>query len=331
MLPSFISVGEYNFNTFGAFVLLGFMILTFVIWSEGKKDGFDEERMFDMLLLTSFGAVLLSRLNFAVGNRFPSNQILIHAYQFWTPGVEIYGAVIGALSVLLILSRFWKWSVFRILDIYSLGISLGASVVALGFVALQKKFEFLFVFSALVILYALMSKLRNSKIASGLSFSTFLIVSAIAGVVFWRGDKLPLYASLVTISLATVYVRRERMTMMTKLPEEILNRLKSILKKRDAELEKNQEALKKEEPYMAPGRANDNAEFEDDAMEDINQAEYQLRMTAMKKMGIQIKKALAKMKLGTYGICEVCKKPIDKARLEVYPAATTCIEHADSK
>ncbi|MBI4079990.1 TraR/DksA C4-type zinc finger protein [Candidatus Kaiserbacteria bacterium] len=42
----------------------------------------------------------------------------------------------------------------------------------------------------------------------------------------------------------------------------------------------------------------------------------------------EIDKALEKMDKGTYGVCDVCKKPIDFDRLEANPAAATCVEHA---
>ena len=31
---------------------------------------------------------------------------------------------------------------------------------------------------------------------------------------------------------------------------------------------------------------------------------------------------------GSYGICEVCGRPIPRARLEVRPTARTCVDHA---
>lgn len=37
--------------------------------------------------------------------------------------------------------------------------------------------------------------------------------------------------------------------------------------------------------------------------------------------------ALSRIEKKKYGICEVCKKKIEEARLEADPAATTCIEH----
>jgi DnaK suppressor protein len=40
----------------------------------------------------------------------------------------------------------------------------------------------------------------------------------------------------------------------------------------------------------------------------------------------QIEKALARLKQGTYGVCEGCQKKIPVARLNALPFSTTCIE-----
>jgi DnaK suppressor protein len=40
----------------------------------------------------------------------------------------------------------------------------------------------------------------------------------------------------------------------------------------------------------------------------------------------KIKKALARLENGTYGICERCGKPIEKARLKALPYANLCIK-----
>lgn len=42
----------------------------------------------------------------------------------------------------------------------------------------------------------------------------------------------------------------------------------------------------------------------------------------------EVKRALEKIKTGKgYGLCEIDQKPIEIARLEANPAATTCLEH----
>ncbi|MFC7877218.1 TraR/DksA C4-type zinc finger protein [Isoptericola sp. NPDC057391] len=42
----------------------------------------------------------------------------------------------------------------------------------------------------------------------------------------------------------------------------------------------------------------------------------------------QLLAALDRAAAGTYGVCEVCGRPIPAARLEARPAATRCVEHA---
>ena len=44
----------------------------------------------------------------------------------------------------------------------------------------------------------------------------------------------------------------------------------------------------------------------------------------------KIDKALARMDAGTYGFCERCGKPIEKARLKALPYATLCIKDAQA-
>jgi len=39
----------------------------------------------------------------------------------------------------------------------------------------------------------------------------------------------------------------------------------------------------------------------------------------------QIDLALKRIESGTYGICEICKKPIDEERLKAIPYATMCV------
>lgn len=43
---------------------------------------------------------------------------------------------------------------------------------------------------------------------------------------------------------------------------------------------------------------------------------------------IYVNEALQRLKKKAYGVCLICKKPIQEKRLEAYPAAKHCIEHA---
>ena len=66
-------------------------------------------------------------------------------------------------------------------------------------------------------------------------------------------------------------------------------------------------------------RASEITEFED-----ISSIEFELE-----ERYNDIKKALADIKVGDYGLCHTCGKEIEEERLEANPAATTCKAHMD--
>ena len=59
--------------------------------------------------------------------------------------------------------------------------------------------------------------------------------------------------------------------------------------------------------------------------------EFEERSNELDQLEIQyndVKAALKRMEEGTYGVCEKGGEEIPLARLEAFPAAATCIEHA---
>jgi len=332
MLPTEITLWGFNLNVFGVFLLLGFLVFSFVVWQEGTKDGFDEEHLFDLLLISVASGIFLSRLVFALQTRLYFYAALYHTFAFWTVGMSVYGAIVGFLISIYFFSKWRRWSIYRVLDVFSLAWCLFLAVTALGFVGMQKRFEFLFAFGAWIFLYAVLVRIRNKKIGSGVAFSIFLFVAAIFAAAFFGGStRLPLYILLIVLGMVNLYFRGRVLLMKTNIPTEVINKLKERLRGKESRLVNEQTELQKEDPYMAQGRAEGNSEFVDEANEDIAKTVTDVKLSGLQKMQMQVRKALAKIKLGTYGICEVCKKPIDTARLLAYPEATTCIDHAKTE
>ena len=58
--------------------------------------------------------------------------------------------------------------------------------------------------------------------------------------------------------------------------------------------------------------------------------DYENKKAILSNLEIELKdvrSALEKIGKGTFGICEVCNKPIEQDRLEANPSARTCKEH----
>jgi RNA polymerase-binding transcription factor DksA len=179
------------------------------------------------------------------------------------------------------------------------------------------------------IIYVVLLRYRSYKFFSGFIFSFILIAISVVGLVFYRnGGYLYFYTMLITISLVNLYLRSKSVMIINKkLPSNILKSFKDILEKKDKDLKKEQELLEQEDAYMVPGRATGNSEELDEVMiEDVQKEVTDLRMNLVSQMQVQVKKALAAIKIGKYGTCEVCGNPIDKARLKAYPEATKCFD-----
>ena len=323
-IPEHFNLYGVNIYSMGIFIAIGVLLSAFVIWQEGKKDGFDEEKSFDLLFLSLFFSILISRLTFSL-----LHHNFKYVLYFWKGGMDPYFAVLAFLSSIYLLTKLWKWSVFRVLDIFTLASTLCFSIIALGFVGITRDYRFLFAFAGWIFMYAIFSKIRNMILKSGMVFSIFLALTAGAGIVFFnKYFDFKFYVLLVTLSLVVLSLKIRKSGMKQILPTDFIKTLIDRLKNKEKRLDSEQTLLSKEDPFTASRRDMGNAEEGDMSVEDVEKNLVDTKKLTIFKMKAQVKKALAKFKIGTYGICEVCKKPIDNARLKAYPEATTCIEHA---
>lgn len=116
--------------------------------------------------------------------------------------------------------------------------------------------------------------------------------------------------------------------MATNLSKELLAELKNKLESKKAVLEREIGIINSEDSYNNPERTVGNAEDADEASEDTSHLENRLKEQNTSRSLALVEKALAKMEVGTYGICEIGGEEIGVARLQVFPEAETCIEHA---
>ena len=109
-------------------------------------------------------------------------------------------------------------------------------------------------------------------------------------------------------------------------PANLIAPIGKFLLEKEKELLRKMKLLKTEDPFVNPARLNDNASPDTDAREQIDHLKIQAIEKAMKRQIIQIRKALTRVKIGKYGLCEKCGKMIDTDRLIIYPEATICVK-----
>ena len=110
-----------------------------------------------------------------------------------------------------------------------------------------------------------------------------------------------------------------------KFPASVLRPVKSFLKDQLKKLEKQKKNLKEEDPFSNSARVEDNAALDTEAEEQFGHARTSAIRNELDKRIIEIRKALTKIKIGNYGVCENCGNMIDTDRLMIYPQATRCV------
>lgn len=117
-------------------------------------------------------------------------------------------------------------------------------------------------------------------------------------------------------------------TSVPKYPAKVVSPVFNLLKWRLKDLSKRKKVISKEDPFKDTQRVNDNAAPDIEADEQFGHARTSAISKELGRAMIQIKKALARIKIGKYGICEECGQMIDTDRLMIYPEATLCTKDA---
>lgn len=107
-------------------------------------------------------------------------------------------------------------------------------------------------------------------------------------------------------------------------PKNLIDPVGKFLHARLKKLEKTKKEIEKEDPFKDTSRIVDNASPDTDAAEQFGHARTSAIREQLERKIIQTRKALSRVRIGKYGICEDCGEMIDTDRLMVYPEATLC-------
>lgn len=116
-----------------------------------------------------------------------------------------------------------------------------------------------------------------------------------------------------------------------KFPMSILRPMANYLKKEEKKLEKRKKRVAQEDPFLRTDRVNENAAVDADAAEQTGHERVTAILLEINKALISVRKALSRIKLGRYGVCESCDEMIDTDRLAANPTAELCLKCAKKK
>lgn len=108
-------------------------------------------------------------------------------------------------------------------------------------------------------------------------------------------------------------------------PQRLLSPIKRFLETELLKSKRAKKNLKKADPFLDSNRVLENS-LEEDLDEQIDHFETEVKAKFLNKRIVQLRKALTRIKIGKYGLCESCGKMIDTDRLAINPLATTCVK-----
>lgn len=125
--------------------------------------------------------------------------------------------------------------------------------------------------------------------------------------------------------------RKKKKRQGVKYPAKLIVPVRNFLQAKLKLLERRKKDIEKEDPFSDTSRISDNASPDTDAAEQFGHARTTAIREQLDRKIIQTKKALTRVKVGKYGVCEECGEMIDTDRLMAYPEATLCARDATKK
>ena len=102
------------------------------------------------------------------------------------------------------------------------------------------------------------------------------------------------------------------------------NNTKKTLEDKLASLREQLDSVNAQDPYKRESYADENTQ-DDDASEREEHARVSALKIDIEKTVTKVEEALKRVSEDKYGVCVECGKHIDKARLQIIPEASRCI------
>lgn len=231
MLPILFELGPITVYSFGFFLVLAYFLATFILWREGKRQGYNEEKLLDLSIISLVATLIGGRIYYVILNWNIFVEQPTSIFAFWQGGFAFHGSLLAVLVVGAYFIARWKWSFFQIADISSIAAAgamvtgkIGAFFAGVDFgsvsglpwalkfpdligdrhpVQLYEAGAYFIIFAGLYILYFVILGSRN--MVSGKVFFTFMISTSVTRALleFFRADPhtVFLWPTATTVSL----------------------------------------------------------------------------------------------------------------------------------
>lgn len=232
-------------NLYGPFLALGFLLGSFIVWRRAKEEAYDEEKVFDAIVVSLFFGLLGARLHFIFINLSYFGTNLMK--WFWLTryaGLRWYGGLLGGFLGLAFFGEKARWGFWPTADIAVFGLALGQAVGLIG--SFFNEYDFSQILEAVLIfvIYLILLRLERSyrlftwylgdkgRAEPGFLALVYLILSSLVklGLAIFRGDPLYLSGFFLIAGIIGLYQRSGREFESDR--RLVINRVKMIVRQK---------------------------------------------------------------------------------------------------
>ena len=128
MNPILFDLGFIKIYWYSIMILLGVLFAYIFIMAEAKRFGINKDFMFNLIFYIIIFSVIGARLYYVLFNLPYYTSHPVEIFKVWEGGLAIHGGIILGLIWIIIYTKKYKVSTFRILDIIVVGLLLGQAI-----------------------------------------------------------------------------------------------------------------------------------------------------------------------------------------------------------
>jgi phosphatidylglycerol---prolipoprotein diacylglyceryl transferase len=128
MWPILFSVGNFHLYSLSVFIILSWIVFSFIFWRQMRQYGIEEDKIFNLTFYGTLITGICSRLTYVLLHWHLFNDNFLKIIVIWVlPGLSVFGAIIGLVLSLIILIKKYKIRLGYLLD--SLAVALPYTLV----------------------------------------------------------------------------------------------------------------------------------------------------------------------------------------------------------
>lgn len=128
MNPILFDLGFIKIYWYSVMIFLGVFFAYIFIMAEAKRFGINKEFMFNLIFYIVLFSIIGARLYYVLFNLPYYTSHPVEIFKVWEGGLAIHGGIILGLIWIIIYTKKYRVSTFRILDIMVVGLLLGQAI-----------------------------------------------------------------------------------------------------------------------------------------------------------------------------------------------------------